>query len=124
MLTTTGIIIMTIYTVTMLYSIVNDKTRKTSQRIGKILLSIGEGILLYTGSIWFVVLSLGAVVLSAAAILLVPVIKEALSLELENIASEGGVAWTVNKAVALTAGATSLVVVGVYCLMVTQGIAA
>jgi hypothetical protein len=124
MLTTTGIIIMTIYTVTMLYSIVNDTTRKTSQRIGKILLSIGEGILLYTGSIWFVVLSLGAVVLSAAAILLVPVIKEALSLELENIASEGGVAWTVNKAVALTAGATSLVVVGVYCLMVTQGIAA
>jgi hypothetical protein len=124
MLTTTGIIIMTIYTVTMLYSIVNDTTRKTSQRIGKILLSIGEGILLYTGSIWFVVLSLGAVVLSAAAILLVPVIKEALSLELENIASEGGVAWTVNKAVALTAGATSLIVVGVYCLMVTQGIAA
>jgi hypothetical protein len=124
MLTTTGIIIMTIYTVTMLYSIVNDTTRKTSQRIGKILLSIGEGILLYTGSIWFVVLSLGAVALSAAAILLVPVIKEALSLELENIASEGGVAWTVNKAVALTAGATSLVVVGVYCLMVTQGIAA
>jgi hypothetical protein len=124
MLTTTGIIIMTIYTVTMLYSIVNDTTRKTSQRIGKILLSIGEGILLYTGSIWFVVLSLGAVVLSAAAILLVPVIKEALSLELENIASEGGVAWTVNKAVALTAGVTSLVVVGVYCLMVTQGIAA
>ena len=114
MLTTTGIIIMTIYTVTMLYSIVNDTTRKTSQRIGKILLSIGEGILLYTGSIWFVVLSLGAVVLSAAAILLVPVIKEALSLELENIASEGGVAWTVNKAVALTAGVTSLVVVGVY----------
>ena len=124
MLTTTGIIIMTIYTVTMLYSIVNDTTRKTSQRIGKILLSIGEGILLYTGSIWFVVLSLGAVVLSACAILLVPVIKEALSIELENIASEGGVAWTVNKAVALTAGATSLVVVGVYCLMVTQGIAA
>ena len=90
MLTTTGIIIMTAYTVGMLYSVVYDKMRTPTQRVGKVLLSVGEGILLYTGSIYFLVLSLSAIVLSVAAIMFSPAAKEYLRWELTRIAAAGG----------------------------------
>jgi len=123
MLTTTGIIIMTGYTVTMLYSVVNDKLRTPTQRLGKILLSIGEGILLYTGSIYFLVLSLSAIVLSVAAIMFSPTAKEYLRWELSRIAASGGHSLSVNAAVALAALATSAGVLALYGTMVTWGIA-
>jgi len=123
MLTTTGIIIMTGYTVTMLYSVVNDKLRTPTQRLGKILLSIGEGILLYTGSIYFLVLSLSAIVLSVAAIMSSPAAKEYLRWELSRIAASGGHSLSVNAAVALAALATSAGVLALYGTMVTWGIA-
>ncbi len=123
MLTTTGIIIMTGYTVAMLYSVVNDKLRTPTQRLGKILLSIGEGILLYTGSIYFLVLSLSAIVLSVAAIMFSPAAKEYLRWELTRIAAAGGHSLSVNKAVALAALATSAGVLVLYGTMVTWGIA-
>ena len=123
MLTTTGIIIMTAYTVGMLYSVVNDTTRKTSQRIGKILLSIGEGILLYTASIWFLVLSLGAITLSILIILYIPSIRQVLDSELAKITVATGQRISVNKVVALTGGATAAGVIGLYGVMATWGIA-
>ena len=123
MLTTTGIIVMTLYTVAMLYSIVTDTTRKTSQRIGKILLSIGEGILLYTASIWFLVLSLGAITLSILIILYIPSIRQVLDSELAKITVATGQRISVNKVVALTGGATAAGVVGLYGVMATWGIA-
>jgi len=123
MLTTTGIIIMTGYTVTMLYSVVNDKLRTPTQRLGKILLSIGEGILLYTGSIYFLVLSLSAIALSVAAIMSSPAAKEYLRWELSRIAASGGHSLSVNAAVALAALATSAGVLALYGTMVTWGIA-
>ena len=123
MLTTTGIIIMTGYTVTMLYSVVNDKLRTPTQRLGKILLSIGEGILLYTGSIYFLVLSLSAIVLSVAAIMFSPAAKEYLRWELTRIAAAGGHSLSVNAAVALAASATTVGVLALYGAMVTWGIA-
>ena len=123
MLTTTGIIIMTTYTVGMLYSVVNDTTRKTSQRIGKILLSIGEGILLYTGSIWFIVLSLSMIAISALSIMTSTVAKEYIHWELTRIAASGGRQLSVNTVVAGTAVATSLGVVALYGVMATWGIA-
>ena len=123
MLTTTGIIIMTGYTVAMLYSVVNDKLRTPTQRLGKILLSIGEGILLYTGSIYFLVLSLSAIVLSVAAIMFSPAAKEYLRWELTRIAAAGGHSLSVNKAVAFAASATTVGVLALYGAMVTWGIA-
>jgi hypothetical protein len=123
MLTTTGIIIMTAYTVGMLYSVVNDTTRKTSQRIGKILLSIGEGILLYTGSIWFIALSLSMIAISALSIMTSTVAKEYLHWELARIAASGGRQLSVNTVVGGTAVATSLGVVALYGVMATWGIA-
>ena len=123
MLTTTGIIIMTGYTVAMLYSVVNDKLRTPTQRLGKILLSIGEGILLYTGSIYFLVLSLSAIVLSVAAIMFSPAAKEYLRWELTRIAAAGGHSLSVNAAVALAALATTVGVLALYGTMVTWGIA-
>ena len=123
MLTTTGIIIMTAYTVGMLYSVVNDTTRKTSQRIGKALLSIGEGILLYTGSIWFVTLSLGAIALSATMLMFNPALKEVLRWELIRIAAASGKYTSVNAVIALTVVVTSAMVLGLYGVMVTWGIA-
>ena len=123
MLTTTGIIIMTGYTVTMLYSVVYDKLRTPTQRVGKILLSIGEGILLYTGSIYFLVLSLSAIVLSVAAIMFSPAAKEYLRWELTRIAAAGGHSLSVNAAVALAASATTVGVLALYGAMVTWGIA-
>ena len=123
MLTTTGIIIMTAYTVGMLYSVVNDTTRKTSQRIGKLLLSIGEGILLYTGSIWFIVLSLSMIAISALSIMTSTVAKEYIHWELTRIAASGGRQLSVNTVVAGTAVATSLGVVALYGVMTTWGIA-
>ena len=123
MLTTTGIIVMTLYTVAMLYSIVTDTTRKTSQRIGKILLSIGEGILLYTASIWFLVLSLGAIALSILIILYIPSIRQVLDNELAKITVATGQRISVNKVVALTGGATAAGVIGLYGVMATWGIA-
>ena len=123
MLTTTGIIVMTVYTVAMLYSIVTDTTRKTSQRIGKILLSIGEGILLYTASIWFLVLSLGAIALSILIILYIPSIRQVLDNELAKITVATGQRISVNKVVALTGGATAAGVIGLYGVMATWGIA-
>ena len=123
MLTTTGIIVMTLYTVAMLYSIVTDTTRKTSQRIGKILLSIGEGILLYTASIWFLVLSLGAITLSILIILYIPSIRQVLDSELAKITVATGQRISVNKVVALTGGATAAGVIGLYGVMATWGIA-
>ena len=123
MLTTTGIIIMTGYTVTMLYSVVNDKLRTPTQRVGKVLLSIGEGILLYTGSIYFLVLSLSAIALSVAAIMSSPAAKEYLRWELSRIAASGGHSLSVNAAVALAALATSAGVLALYGTMVTWGIA-
>ena len=123
MLTTTGIIIMTAYTVGMLYSVVNDTTRKTSQRIGKILLSIGEGILLYTGSIWFIALSLSMIAISALSIMTSTVAKEYLHWELARIAASGGRQLSVNTVVGGPAVATSLGVVALYGVMTTWGIA-
>ena len=124
MLTTTGIIVMTLYTVAMLYSIVTDTTRKTSQRIGKILLSIGEGILLYTASIWFLVLSLGAIALSVLIILYIPSIREVLDSELAKITVLAtGQRISVNRVVALTGGAAAAGVIGLYGVMATWGIA-
>ena len=123
MLTTTGIIVMTLYTVAMLYSIVTDTTRKTSQRIGKILLSIGEGILLYTASIWFLVLSLSAIALSVLVILYIPSIREVLDSELAKITVATGQRISVNRVVALTGGATAAGVIGLYGVMATWGIA-
>ena len=123
MLTTTGIIVMTLYTVAMLYSIVTDTTRKTSQRIGKILLSIGEGILLYTASIWFLVLSLSAIALSVLVILYIPSIREVLDSELAKITVATGQRISVNRVVALTGGATAAGVIGLYGVMSTWGIA-
>ena len=123
MLTTTGIIVMTLYTVAMLYSIVTDTTRKTSQRIGKILLSIGEGILLYTASIWFLVLSLSAIALSVLIILYIPSIREVLDSELAKITVATGQRISVNRVVALTGGATAAGVIGLYGVMATWGIA-
>ena len=124
MLTTTGIIVMTLYTVAMLYSIVTDTTRKTSQRIGKILLSIGEGILLYTASIWFLVLSLGAIALSILIILYIPSIRQVLDSELAKITVLAtGQRISVNRVVALTGGAAAAWVIGLYGVMATWGIA-
>ncbi len=123
MLTTTGIIVMTLYTVAMLYSIVTDTTRKTSQRIGKILLSIGEGILLYTASIWFLVLSLSAIALSVLIILYIPSIRQVLDSELAKITVATGQRISVNRVVALTGGATAAGVIGLYGVMATWGIA-
>jgi uncharacterized protein (DUF58 family) len=123
MLTTTGIIIMTAYTVGMLYSIVNDTTRKPSQRIGKILLSVGEGILLYTASIWFLVLSLSMIALSVAAIYASTDAKEFLRWELARLAASGGKPLSVNATVAMTAGVTAVGVVVLYWVMATWGVA-
>jgi len=123
MLTTTGIIVMTAYTVTMLYSVVTDTTRKTSQRIGKALLSIGEGILLYTGSIWFVTLSLGAIALSTIALMYNPALKETLRWELARQAAASGKYLSVNSVIALTVVMTSAMVLGLYGVMTTWGIA-
>ena len=123
MLTTTGIIVMTVYTVTMLYSVVNDTTRKTSQRIGKILLSIGEGILLYTGSIWFLILSLSAIALSSAMLMFNPALKEKLQWELARTTAASGKCLSVNAVIALTVVMTSAMVLGLYGVMSTWGIA-
>jgi len=123
MLTTTGIIIMTGYTVAMLYSVVYDKLRTPTQRVGKVLLSVGEGILLYTGSIYFVVLSLSMIALSVAAIYASPAAKEYLRWELARLAAAGGKPLSVNATVALTALATSAGVLALYGTMVTWGIA-
>jgi len=123
MLTTTGIIIMTAYTVGMLYSVVYDKMRTPTQRVGKVLLSVGEGILLYTGSIWFVILSLSMIALSALSVLVSPSAKEYLRWELTRIAAAGGKPWGVNATVAVTALATSAGVLALYGTMVTWGIA-
>ena len=123
MLTTTGIIIMTAYTVGMLYSVVYDKLRTPTQRVGKVLLSVGEGILLYTGSIYFVVLSLSMIALSALSVMISPAAKEYLRWELARIAASGGKPWGVNTTVAVTALATSAGVLALYGVMVTWGIA-
>jgi hypothetical protein len=123
MLTTTGILIMTAYTVGMLYSVVYDKMRTPTQRVGKVLLSVGEGILLYTGSIYFVALSLSMIALSVAAIYASPSAKEYLRWELTRIAAAGGKPMSVNATVALTAGATTVGVLALYGVMVTWGIA-
>ncbi len=123
MLTTTGILIMTAYTVGMLYSVVSDKLRTPTQRVGKVLLSIGEGILLYTGSIYFLVLSLSMIALSVASLYASPSAKEYLRWELTRIAAAGGKPMSVNATVALAAGATTVGVLGLYGAMVTWGIA-
>ena len=123
MLTTTGILIMTAYTVGMLYSVVYDKMRTPTQRVGKVLLSVGEGILLYTGSIWFVILSLSMIALSALSVMTSPAAKEYLRWELARIAAAGGKSMSVNGAVALAAGATSAGVLALYGTMVTWGVA-
>tara|TARA_R110002111_G_scaffold252945_1_gene318049 strand:+ start:301 stop:672 length:372 start_codon:yes stop_codon:yes gene_type:complete len=123
MLTTTGIIVMTIYTVTMLYSVVNDTTRKTSQRIGKILLSVGEGILLYTGSVWFLILSLSAIALSSTMLMFNPALKEKLQWELARTTAASGKCLSVNAVIALTVVMTSAMVLGLYGVMTAWGIA-
>ena len=123
MLTTTGIIIMTAYTVGMLYSVVYDKLRTPSQRIGKILLSIAEGILLYTGSLWFLVLSLGMIALSALSVMASTDAKEFLRWELARMAATGSKPWSVNATVAGAVAATSVGVIALYGTMVTWGIA-
>ena len=123
MLTTTGIIIMTAYTVGMLYSVVYDTTRKTSQRIGKILLSIGEGILLYTGSVWFLILSLSAIALSSAMLMFNPALKEVLRWELARTTAASGKQVSVNAVIALTVVMTSAMMLALYGVMVTWGIA-
>ena len=123
MLTTTGIVIMTAYTVGMLYSVVYDKLRTPTQRLGKILLSIGEGILLYQASIYFVVLSLRMIALSALSIYTSPAAKEYLRWELARVAEAGGRQLSVNAAVAIAVGATSIGVLVLYGTMVTWGVA-
>ena len=123
MLTTTGILIMTAYTVGMLYSVVYDKTRRPVQRVGKVLLSVGEGILLYQASIYFVILSLSMIALSALSVMTSPAAKEYLRWELARIAAAGGKSMSVNGAVALAAGATSAGVFALYGTMVTWGVA-
>jgi len=123
MLTTTGIVIMTAYTVGMLYSVVYDKTRRPIQRVGKILLSIGEGILLYQASIWFLIISLSMIALSILSIYASPAAKEYLRWELARIAAAGGKPMSVNATVAVTAGATTAGVLGLYGVMATWGIA-
>jgi hypothetical protein len=123
MLTTTGIIIMTIYTVTMLYSVVNDKLRTPIQRVGKILLSIGEGILLYTGSVWFLILSLSAIALSSAMLMFNPALKEVLRWELARTTAASGKQVSVNAVIALTVVMTSAMMLALYGVMVTWGIA-
>jgi len=123
MLTTTGIVIMTLYTVGMLYSVVYDKLRTPTQRLGKILLSIGEGILLYQASIYFVVLSLSMIALSALSIYTSPAAKEYLRWELARVAEAGGRQLSVNAAVAIAVGATSIGVLVLYGTMVTWGVA-
>ena len=123
MLTPIGILIMTGYTVAMLYSVVNDKLRTPIQRVGKILLSVGEGILLYTGSIYFLTLSLSMIALSVAAIYTSSSAKEYLRWELTRIAAAGGHSLSVNAAVALAASATTVGVLALYGVMVTWGIA-
>jgi len=123
MLTTTGIVIMTAYTVGMLYSVVYDKLRTPTQRLGKILLSIGEGILLYQASIWFLVLSLSMIALSALSIYTSPAAKEYLRWELARVAEAGGRQLSVNAAVAIAVGATSIGVLVLYGTMVTWGVA-
>ena len=123
MLTTTGIIVMTIYTVTMLYSVVNDTTRKTTQRIGKILLSVGEGILLYTGSVWFLILSLSAIALSSTMLMFNPALKEKLQWELARTTAASGKQVSVNAVIALTVVMTSAMMIGLYGVMSTWGIA-
>lgn len=123
MLTTTGVLIMTAYTVGMLYSVVYDKTRRPVQRVGKALLSIGEGILLYTASIWFVVLSLSIIALSVATLMTSPAAKEYLRWELTRQAAMGGKPMSVNMVVALAAGATTLGVITLYGVMATWGVA-
>ena len=123
MLTLTGALIMTGYTTAMLWSIRNDKLRTPTQRLGKILLSIGEGILLYQASIYFVVLSLSMIALSALSIYTSPAAKEYLRWELARVAEAGGRQLSVNAAVALAVGATSIGVLVLYGTMVTWGIA-
>ena len=123
MLTTTGIIVMTIYTVTMLYSVVNDKLRTPIQRVGKILLSIGEGILLYTGSIWFLILSLSAIALSSAMLMFNPALKEVLRWELARTTAASGKQVSVNAVIALTVVMTSAMMLALYGVMTTWGIA-
>ena len=113
MLTTTGIIVMTIYTVTMLYSVVNDKLRTPIQRVGKILLSIGEGILLYTGSVWFLILSLSAIALSSAMLMFNPALKEVLRWELARTTAASGKQVSVNAVIALTVVMTSAMMLAV-----------
>ena len=123
MLTTTGAVIMTAYTVGMLYSVVYDKTRRPVQRVGKILLSIGEGILLYQASIWFLIISLSMIALSILSIYASPAAKEYLRWELARIAAAGGKPMSVNATVAVTALATSAGVLALYGVMATWGIA-
>ena len=123
MLTPIGIVIMTAYTVGMLYSVVYDKTRRPVQRVGKVLLSVGEGILLYQASIWFVILSLSMIALSTLSVMTSPAAKEYLRWELARIAAAGGKSMSVNGAVALAAGATSAGVLALYGTMVTWGVA-
>ena len=123
MLTTTGIIVMTLYTVTMLYSVVNDKLRTPIQRVGKILLSIGEGILLYTGSVWFLILSLSAIALSSAMLMFNPALKEVLRWELARTTAASGKQVSVNAVIALTVVMTSAMMLALYGAMVTWGIA-
>ena len=123
MLTPIGIFIMTAYTVGMLYSVVYDKMRTPTQRVGKVLLSVGEGILLYTGSIWFVILSLSMIALSALSIMTSVAAKEYLRWELSRIAASRARQLSVRTVVGGTAVATSLGVVALYGVMVTWGIA-
>jgi len=123
MLTTTGIVIMTAYTVGMLYSVVYDKLRTPTQRLGKILLSVGEGILLYQASIWFLVLSLSMIALSITALMFNPTAKEYLRWELARQAAAGGRQISVNAAVALAAVATTTGVLALYGVMSTWGVA-
>ena len=123
MLTTTGIIIMTAYTVGMLYSVVNDRLRTPIQRVGKILLSIGEGILLYTGSVWFLILSLSAIALSSAMLMFNPALKEVLRWELARTTAASGKQVSVNAVIALTVVMTSAMMLALYGAMVTWGIA-
>jgi hypothetical protein len=123
MLTTTGIIVMTLYTVTMLYSVVNDKLRTPIQRVGKILLSIGEGILLYTGSVWFLILSLSAIALSSAMLMFNPALKEVLRWELARTTAASGKQVSVNAVIALTVVMTSAMMLALYGVMTTWGIA-
>ena len=114
---------MTAYTVGMLYSVVYDKMRTPTQRVGKVLLSVGEGILLYTGSIWFVILSLSMIAISALSIMTSVAAKEYIRWELARIAVSRARQLSVRTVVGGTALATSLGVVALYGAMVTWGIA-